>query len=383
MVDKLGKIIEKLKWWTTSLLVMIFNVIQDEPGFASMGSTGGGGGGGSSSGGSSSGGSGNLGFDLIMTAGFFVGGFLGSILSIIYHWIIPVDHNNVDVRDFRNYSDLLTPNLTLETFNQLVDQYGLNLEYKGSSVVACGQSLVELYAKAQFNYGDGIRRLISGQYTTFDAELKPLLGKTFYKTMRKEMYMKAAAGSLDDVVVSSGHVNEAYKLSDNMLLAKIDVTGFDREVHLDHDFDLTFERQKWSDWVLFGRKDNSSSWKILNLIYGEHFHLNGHDFNHQKGLSDAGYSEHDYSTEPMKEVYHRNKLGLYLRYMKSIWVLWAITMISVVLMVLVAEIAYKLRWSDKTYNILSSFVAGLISLFVSWHEAVNKTDNNKDKNDKS
>ena len=375
-MEKLGKIIEKLKWWTTSLLVMIFNVIQDEPGFASMGSTGGGGGGGSSSGGSSSGGSGNLGFDLIMTSGFFVGGFLGSILSIIYHWIIPVDHNNLDVQDLRNYSDLLTPNLTLETFNQLVDQYGLNLEYKGSSVVACGQSLVELYAKAQFNYGDGIRRLISGQYTTFDAELKPLLGKIFYKTMRKEMYMKATAGSLDDVVVSSGHVNEAYKLSDNMLLAKIDVTGFDREVSLDHDFDSTFERQKWSDWVLFGRKDNSSSWKILNLIYGEHFHLKGHDFNHQKGLSDAGYSEHDYSTEPMKEAYHRNKLGLYLRYMKSIWVIWAITMMSVLLMVLVVEIAYKLGWSDKTDNIVSSFVVGLISLFVSWHEAVEKTDKN-------
>ena len=383
MVKKLGKIIEKLKWWTTSLLVMIFNVIQDEPGFASMGSTGGGGGGGSSSGGSSSGGSGNLGFDLIMIAGFFVGGFLGNILSIIYHWIIPVDHNNVDVQDLRNYSDLLTPNLTLETFNQLVDQYGLKLEYKGSSVVVCGQSLVELYAKAQFNYGDGIRRLISGQYTTFDAELKPLLGEIFYKTMRKEMYMKATAGSLDDVVVSSGHVNEAYKLSDNMLLAKVDVIGSDREVNLDHDFDPTFERQKWSDWVLFGRKDNSSSWKILNLIYGEHFHLNGHDFNHQKGLFDAGYSEHDYSTEPMKEVYHRNKLGLYMRYMKSIWVLWAITVMSIVSMVLVAEIVYKLGWPDKTYNIVSSFVGGLIAFFVSWHEAINKTDNNNDKNGKS
>lgn len=362
---------------------MIFNVIQDEPGFASMGSTGGGGGGGSSSGGSSSGGSGNSGFDLSMTAGFLVGGFLGSTLSMIYHWIIPVDHNNVDVQDLRNYSGLLTPNLTLETFNQLVDQYGLNLEYKGSSVVACGQSLVELYAKAQFNYGDGIRRLISGQYKTFDSELKPLLGNIFYKTMRKEMYMKATAGSLDDVVVSSGHVNEAYKLSDNMFLAKIDVTGFDREVSLDHDFDSTFERQKWSDWVLFGRKDNISSWKIINLIYGEHFHLNGHDFNHQRGLSDAGYSEHDYSTEPMKEAYHRNKLGLKMRYMKSIWALLAITMIFDLFLVLVAETAYKLGWSDKTDNIVSSFVAGLIALFVSWHEAVNKTDKNKDKNDKS
>lgn len=85
----------------------------------------------------------------------------------------------------------------------------------------------------------------------------------------------------------------------------------------------------------------------------------------------------------MKEVYHRNKLGLYLRYMKSIWVLWTIMVVSVVLLVLVAEAEYKFKWSDKTYNILSSFVAGLISLFVSWHEAVNKTDNNKDKNSKS
>lgn len=56
---------------------------------------------------------------------------------------------------------------------------------------------------------------------------------------------------------------------------------------------------------------------------------------------------------------------------------------SIVSMVLVAEIVYKLGWPDKTYNIVSSFVAGLIAFFVSWHEAINKTDNNNDKNGKS
>lgn len=38
-------------------------------------------------------------------------------------------------------------------------------------------------------------------------------------------------------------------------------------------------------------KNKHGQYKIINLIYGEHFHLNGKDFNHQAGLSKYKYKE--------------------------------------------------------------------------------------------
>lgn len=65
--------------------------------------------------------------------------------------------------------------------------------------------------------------------------------------------------------------------------------GQDKEVQFNKDFSDSFTRTEWSDYVLFG-KTPTGQIKIVNLIYGEHFHLNGVDFNHQQGIS-GSYKE--------------------------------------------------------------------------------------------
>ena len=50
--------------------------------------------------------------------------------------------------------------------------------------------------------------------------------------------------------------------------------------------------------VVFGRKQGSVQWRIYNIVYGAHFHLNGEDFNHQQSLDISGYTEEHLEVSP-------------------------------------------------------------------------------------
>lgn len=108
--------------------------------------------------------------------------------------------------------------------------------------------------------------------------------------MKNEIKLKVKQATIDDTIVSAANIVKLAQLSENIWLTQIDVSGKDKEVQFNKDFNDSFTRSKWSDYVIFGR-DRKGKIKIINLIYGEHFHLNGKDFNHQKSLGDGKYKE--------------------------------------------------------------------------------------------
>lgn len=141
------------------------------------------------------------------------------------------------------------------------------------------------YAKAQYLYGNLIRQYVAGNHNL--SSLKEYLAGPFYRNMVKEIKLKASQQTIDDVIVNKTVINRWAKY-DDLTLLQITAYGNDSENQANSNFDSSFSRKTWTDYVVFNQ-----DLKIVNLIYGEHFHLNGQDFNHDPGLSKDKYQEHD------------------------------------------------------------------------------------------
>lgn len=141
------------------------------------------------------------------------------------------------------------------------------------------------YAKAQYLYGNLIRQYVAGNHNL--TSLKEYLAEPFYSNMVKEIKLKASQQTIDDVIVNKTVINRWAKC-DDLTLIQITADGNDSENQANSNFDSSFSRKTWTDYVVFDQ-----DLKIVNLIYGEHFHLNGQDFNHDPGLSKDKYQEHD------------------------------------------------------------------------------------------
>ena len=106
--------------------------------------------------------------------------------------------------------------------------------------------------------------------------------------------------------------------------------GHDDEVAYTDNFDDSFKREKWSDYVIF-RRMHDGNWKIANIIYGEHFHLDGQDLNYQKGLIDAPYAEHNFQRSnrwlKIAEDYHRKWTRYVIISIVMYLLLWPLTAI--------------------------------------------------------
>ena len=141
------------------------------------------------------------------------------------------------------------------------------------------------YAKAQYLYGNLIRQYVAGNHDL--SSLKEYLAEPFYHNMIKEIKLKASQQTIDDVIVNKTVINRWTKY-DDLTLIQITAYGNDSENQANSNFDSSFSRKTWTDYVVFDQ-----DLKIVNLIYGEHFHLNGQDFNNDPGLSKGKYKEHD------------------------------------------------------------------------------------------
>lgn len=141
------------------------------------------------------------------------------------------------------------------------------------------------YAKAQYLYGNLIRQYVAGNHNL--SSLKEYLAGPFYRNMVKEIKLKASQQTIDDVIVNKTVINRWAKC-DDLTLIQITAYGNDSENQANSNFDSSFSRKTWTDYVVFDQ-----DLKIVNLIYGEHFHLNGQDFNNDPGLSKGKYEEHD------------------------------------------------------------------------------------------
>lgn len=277
-------------------------IISDQPAFASMGSTGGGstgsgggggGGGSSSSGSDSSSSSDSFGpIDIIALIFLFIYGTikgtegirLSSHLKRHYHsaYLAKFGLNPKVTPAF----GLFTPNTTIKNFERLLYKLNIKLDNPDGDL---DTNFTEVYAQAQYLYSQILReKYVNHRYSPKD--LKKYLDKNYYKVMTKEIKLKVSKGTIDETVINKVNVVKYAKLDENLIIVKLDVIGQDREVQFNKNFENSFERNRWSDYVIFG-KNKHGQYKIINLIYGEHFHLNGKDFNHQAGLSKYKYKE--------------------------------------------------------------------------------------------
>lgn len=261
--------IKNAKKWQLLLYSTALPLLEAKPGFASMGSTGGGGGGGSSSGGSGGSGGNSIGY-LVAVTGWMLYDGLNRILDIRR---VREDLNEIGCPNRDRW--ILTPNMTIADFE---------LRYNKLSGIKSEpdeEAMINLYARAQFAYGDAIRRHYAGQ-ENYMSDLDGYLGHTFLSTMKDEIELKAKKGIIDDVIVSHGKIEDYKFITPDILLAKVHARGTDREVNSEEDFDASYERQEWEDYVVFGRC--FGTWRIYNLVYGDHFHLDGKNFNDQASL---------------------------------------------------------------------------------------------------
>ncbi|WP_265489139.1 hypothetical protein [Lactobacillus sp. PV034] len=183
--------------------------------------------------------------------------------------------------------DFIKPNIELSELEEAIREN--KIELKEISQASKYKNFSDVYIKAQFLYSQDLReRYVNKRYSL--RNLLEYLDKNYYWVMKNEIKLKVKQATIDDTVVSNARVVKIARLSENVWLTQIDASGKDKEVQFNKDFNDSFTRSQWSDYVIFG-KDREGQIKIINLVYGEHFHLDGKDFNHQKSLGSGGYRE--------------------------------------------------------------------------------------------
>ena len=179
--------------------------------------------------------------------------------------------------------------------NQTISEFKENLYDSGFHLHPANPAhtypeALDVYSQAQYLYS----QLLEKRYTDHNYplnELKKYLDDKFYKTMVKEIKLKTKNGEVDDTIVSQADVAWYAELDNRLFVTLINCKGQDKEVQFNHNFENSFSRTQWSDYVIFG-KTKTGKIKIINLIYGEHFHLNGIDYNNEAGISGPYQEKH-------------------------------------------------------------------------------------------
>lgn len=314
---------KKLILLSMGLLCLIVCFSFAVPAFASMGSTGGGGGGsigGGASFSSSSSSNESL-LDILLV--FFFSLLIGVGLAILFVIFMMLYFATTDrLKDIyvhyqyssdwlrrKEYNHMATLLYQPPNRNQFDQAFkGLKelgfLKEVGKDIEDQGQweGLKETYIQAQFLYSQLIRRKLVNKYADISSLKKYLDKHYFYKTMVKEIKLKSNWSEVDDTVVNKVEIVQIAQFG-GIYVTKIKAWGQDKEIQYNEDFDSSFSRSEWSDYVIFG-KNRKSQIKILNLMYGEHAHLNGNDFNNDASLDpDSKYYEKNHNE--LSEDYYR------------------------------------------------------------------------------
>lgn len=234
---------------------------------------------------------------MVASLGFIVSFLIPSafIIVLIAAFLTSMNTtNDFDIQDIINADNsiktsrefLLKQNMPLNFFKAILKKWNFKFS---KQPLANQKQLLDIYGQAQFLYSETIRNYLAKNYDT--SALKQYLAEPFYSTMVNEIKLKAENQTLDDVVVDHSCILESFKV-ENLIIAKIQAIGIDSENQANSNFDASFKQEKWEDYVVYAYDTQNNTYKIVNIIYGEHFHLNGKDFNNQKGLTDK-YEEHD------------------------------------------------------------------------------------------
>lgn len=208
------------------------------------------------------------------------------IIGLCAFALLKMENDDADVPHRNNSGSeingktLLTMNLTIAQFKAILKRDNIQLTDEQPENEA---DLLITYKRAEYLYGSLIRQYITGNRDT--KALEQYISGEFYDAMVDEIKLKASQQTIDDVVVSKAKILK-YGKYHNLQIVKIEAIGSDNETQANANFDSSFKQEKWVDYVIY------KNGKIANIIYGEHFHINGQDINHQKGLG-GKYEEND------------------------------------------------------------------------------------------
>lgn len=158
------------------------------------------------------------------------------------------------------------------------------------------EGLKEVYIHSQYLYSQLIRERLVNKHADIRSLKRYLDKHFFYKTMVKEINLKSSNSEVDDTVVNKVVILKFAQVGD-LYLTQLKAYGQDKEIQYDENYDSSFERSEWSDYVIFG-KDRRGQIKIVTLMYGEHAHLNGQNFNNNSSL--------DENSKFIQKNYHDN-----------------------------------------------------------------------------
>lgn len=263
-----------------SVFALILLLTLSQPVYARMGSTGGGSSSGGLSGGSTDSGvsmssnspnSGNSSHnnnydsnsDIVMAIIFLL--LLGrSIIAMLRE-------------DSSNKRALLTQNMTMHDFENFLLRNNIELNFRFDHSPLIDQCL-NMYDSAQAIYDQAIIDAINGNKHTIKA-LKQYLGRPFLTTMKKEIRLKANNKEMDDVIVTKSEATGIAKIKQKghkYLIMMIHCQGLDNEANT-KDFDIDHSQVAWTDGVVFDIT-NLPRIRIVNIIYGDTFHLGKKEF---------------------------------------------------------------------------------------------------------
>ena len=307
-MKKILSFIKKHRLWIT-IAVALIGILIATPTFASMGHSGGGGhisgGGGHISSHSSSGGSSSP-MSIFASLIFVIIVFSSRLRAwLSLNGIKEFDEIGQNKKPAVDQMYSFSQNMGISQFQYQLKKEGQKVWPKSMSKVTDDllNTFGQIYASAQFAYGAEIRKAIAGNQID-----KQLLAKYMYPrflaNMCNEIKDDADKKSADDIVVAFTHISEVWQLTkdndNSFYIVKITAYGTDNEYNT-QSLGSTFKRETWTDYVIFA-KNKENEWKIDNLCYGEHFHLDGEDFNQQETLAGTpdkrgwyktGYTEND------------------------------------------------------------------------------------------
>lgn len=167
-----------------------------------------------------------------------------------------------------NYS-WTTINITVGQLKNWLKQHDMELS---SQHLYNGDVMLHRYAQAELLYSDLVNT--KHKHPVKERQLMQYLGNNYYNNEIREIDAKRKAGTYDEIKIRRVELRGWVK-TEKYTLVKLYVFGSDKERQRQYSQRVSFESDNWIDYVLFNNYDG----KIENIIYGDHFHLNGTDYN--------------------------------------------------------------------------------------------------------
>ena len=177
-----------------------------------------------------------------------------------------------DVDPSVKYNDpqlFLTPNITYHDLQHWMLVNKLSFDEQGN---INEQTMINNYVNAQDLYEDLLKQSLNRPFVNKRPLLK-YLGFTYYRAMCEEIRLKKRKHTYDEIRIE--HIKlGSWMIHHGYRVAQLYVYGKDKERQANHNDRVSFERDNWIDCVVY-----DENYRIVNIIYGDHFHLDGTDFN--------------------------------------------------------------------------------------------------------